>query len=72
MERENNLLHQELQSKGQDGSESDVSETIREQHRELVEVVQNKNKHISELLRDIEVQYCLLYYTVLNYINVNF
>lgn len=41
------------------GSESDVSETIKDQHRELVQTVHNKNKQISDLLRDIEVKYIL-------------
>lgn len=38
------------------GSESDISETIRDQQRELVETIHNKNKQISDLLRDIEVK----------------
>lgn len=39
------------------GSESDISETVRDQQRELVQTVHNKNKQISDLLRDIEVRF---------------
>lgn len=37
------------------GSESDNSESLRDQQRELVETIHNKNKQISDLLRDAEV-----------------
>ncbi|CAH0553139.1 unnamed protein product [Brassicogethes aeneus] len=54
LESENFQLQKQLQNKVQEGSESDISETVREQHKELIEVVQNKNKQISDLLQDIE------------------
>lgn len=41
-----------------DGSESsEISDTVKDQHRELVETVHNKNKQLSDLLHDIEVSF---------------
>ncbi|CAH1173755.1 unnamed protein product [Phaedon cochleariae] len=55
LEQENRRLEKELQSIPHDaGSESDISETIKDHQKELVDTLQNKNKQISELLRDIE------------------
>lgn len=49
-------MQNEIQSMPRDvASESDVSETIKDQQQELVQTVHNKNKQISDLLRDIEV-----------------
>lgn len=57
MEQENRSLQNEIQSMPHEiGSESDISETVRDQQRELVQTVHNKNKQISDLLRDIEVR----------------
>jgi gas vesicle protein len=55
LELEKNRLVNELQLANQDDNHSDVSETVKEQHKELVNSVHNKNKQISDLLRDIEV-----------------
>ncbi|KAH0821762.1 hypothetical protein GEV33_001029 [Tenebrio molitor] len=54
LELEKNRLVNELQLANQDDNHSDVSETVKEQHKELVNSVHNKNKQISDLLRDIE------------------
>ncbi|KAK9884909.1 hypothetical protein WA026_009147 [Henosepilachna vigintioctopunctata] len=55
LEREKNLLEHDLQASKHDGSvSSDVSDTVKDQHKELVENVHNKNKQISDLLQDIE------------------
>lgn len=39
-----------------DDSRSDISESLVEQHKELVNTVSHKNKQISDLLNDIEVR----------------
>lgn len=39
-----------------DDSRSDISESLAEQHKELVNAVHHKNKQISDLLNDIEVR----------------
>ncbi|KAJ3666880.1 hypothetical protein Zmor_002307 [Zophobas morio] len=54
LEQEKNRLISELQVASQDDTRSDVSETVKEQHKELVNTVHVKNKQISDLLRDIE------------------
>ncbi|KAJ8968110.1 hypothetical protein NQ314_002465 [Rhamnusium bicolor] len=56
LEHENRRLQNEIQSgpQGAGSSESDVSETIRDQQKELVETIHSKNKQISDLLQDIE------------------
>lgn len=57
LQQENRRLQNEIQSMPNEiGSESDISETVRDQQRELVETINNKNKQISELLKDIEVK----------------
>lgn len=57
LEEENRHLQDEIQSIPQDlASESDLSETVKDQQQELVQTVHNKNKQISDLLRDIEVK----------------
>ncbi|GJQ81526.1 hypothetical protein Trydic_g4888 [Trypoxylus dichotomus] len=48
-------LQNELQSLQQDDSRSDLSETVKEQNKELIDAIQNKNRHISKLLNEIEV-----------------
>ncbi|XP_018571875.1 centrosomal protein of 290 kDa [Anoplophora glabripennis] len=56
LERENKNLQNEVQAKSHEtASESDISENIKDQQKELMQTVQNKNKQISELLGDIEV-----------------
>ncbi|KAJ8934432.1 hypothetical protein NQ318_017133 [Aromia moschata] len=55
LEQENRRLQDEIESRPLGASsESEASETMRDQHRELVETIRNKNKQISDLLRDIE------------------
>lgn len=54
MEEERNNLQSELQRMNQEGSQSDVSENIKEQQKELIDTVHHKNKQLSDLLRDIE------------------
>ncbi|CAG9857013.1 unnamed protein product [Phyllotreta striolata] len=56
LEQENKRLRNELQSRPQDGidTESDTSETIKDKQKELAETLHNKNRQISSLLRDIE------------------
>ncbi|XP_015840436.1 centrosomal protein of 290 kDa isoform X2 [Tribolium castaneum] len=55
LEQERSRLINELQVINQEDNQSDVSETVKEQHKELVNALHNKNKQISDLLRDIEV-----------------
>lgn len=55
LEQEKEQLQYELQTNLQDGSQSDVSEAVREQHKELIDALHHKNKQMSSLLRDIEV-----------------
>ncbi|XP_044259542.1 centrosomal protein of 290 kDa-like isoform X2 [Tribolium madens] len=55
LEQERSRLINELQVINQEDNQSDVSETIKEQHKELVNTLHNKNKQISDLLRDIEI-----------------
>lgn len=58
LQQENRRLQNEIDSMPHEiGSESDISENLRDQQRELVQTVHNKNKQISELLRDIEVEF---------------
>lgn len=38
-------------------SDSDISEAIKDQQKELMETVRTKNKQISDLLHDIEVKF---------------
>ncbi|KAG5876194.1 hypothetical protein JTB14_001937 [Gonioctena quinquepunctata] len=55
LEQDNRRLQNELQSGSHEkGSESDISETTKDKQKELVESLHNKNKQISDLLRDIE------------------
>ncbi|KAL3280012.1 hypothetical protein HHI36_017520 [Cryptolaemus montrouzieri] len=55
LEHEKSQLEQDLQASKRYGSESsETSETVKDQHRELVETVHSKNKQLSDLLRDIE------------------
>ncbi|XP_056644391.1 centrosomal protein of 290 kDa [Diorhabda sublineata] len=55
IEKENKRLQHELQSVPQEAtSESDYSESIKDQQKELVETLHNKNRQISDLLREIE------------------
>lgn len=64
-------MQNEIQSMPHEiGSESDISETIRDQQRELVQTVHNKNKQISDLLRDIEVKYMILILSTAPFIKV--
>lgn len=55
VEQERDQLQIELQRALQDGSQSDISESIKDQHKELVETLHHKNKQIGSLLTDIEV-----------------
>lgn len=55
LEEERIHLQNELQSLQQEDARSDLSETVKEQHRELVDSVHNKNRQISKLLNEIEV-----------------
>lgn len=56
IEQERNNLLLELQTTHQDGSQSDISENIKEQHQELMETLHHKNKQLQNLLEDIEVK----------------
>ncbi|XP_045460169.1 centrosomal protein of 290 kDa [Harmonia axyridis] len=54
LELEKRQLEHDLASK-MDGSESsEMSDTVKDQHKELIETVHNKNKQLSDLLHDIE------------------
>ncbi|CAH2009812.1 unnamed protein product [Acanthoscelides obtectus] len=54
--QENKRLENELRTRPSSdiSSESDVSESVKDRQRELLETIQNKNKQISDLLNDIE------------------
>lgn len=71
LEQENLHLQNELRSilAHGDESQSDLSESIVDQHKELVQTVQQKNKQISQLLSDIEVRrfYSLLFILLSDY-----
>lgn len=58
MEQERDQLQLELQRAFQEGSQSDISESVREQQKELIETLHHKNKQISSLLKDLEVGDC--------------
>lgn len=64
LEQENLHLQAELQStlNQEDENRSDLSDTITEQHKELVQTIQQKNKQISQLLSDVEVIYNIAHY----------
>lgn len=55
LEKERIHLQNEVQSLQQDDTQSDLSETVKEQHRELIDNLHNKNRQISNLLNEIEV-----------------
>lgn len=55
LENERIHLQNEVQSLQQDDTQSDLSETVKEQHRELIDNLHNKNRQISNLLNEIEV-----------------
>lgn len=55
VEQEKNRLINELQLINQDDTKSDISDNVKEQHKELVNTLHTKNKQLSDLLRDIEV-----------------
>lgn len=55
LEDERKHLQSELQVSDRDDSQSDISETIKDQHKKLIEAIHEKNKQISQLLDDIEV-----------------
>lgn len=56
LEQERVYLQKELRNVHQrDDSASDISETVKDQQRNLMENVQQKNTQISQLLTDIEV-----------------
>ncbi|VEN56292.1 unnamed protein product [Callosobruchus maculatus] len=54
--QENRRLENELKTRPSSdvSSESDISESVKDRQRELLETIQNKNKQISDLLNDIE------------------
>lgn len=54
LKQEKNQLLNEIQLT-QDDNHSDVSESVKDQHNELMKTLHNKNKQISDLLHDIEV-----------------
>lgn len=55
LEDERKHLQSELQVVDRDDSQSDISETIKDQHKKLIEAIHEKNKQISQLLDDMEV-----------------
>lgn len=61
VEQERDHLQLELQRALQDGSQSDVSESLKEEHKQLVAMLHNKNKHISNLLKELEVGESILF-----------
>ncbi|XP_060525387.1 centrosomal protein of 290 kDa-like isoform X2 [Cylas formicarius] len=54
LEKENERLEKEVQARIHDESDSDISESYKQQQRELTSLVQSKNQQLSEILRDIE------------------
>lgn len=54
-EQERDQLQLELQKALQDGSQSDISESVKEQQKQLIKTLHYKNEQISSLLKDLEV-----------------
>lgn len=55
LENENKDLQNEIKVLDKDDAQSDISETIKDQHKDLIDSIHEKNKQISQLLDDIEV-----------------
>lgn len=55
LDDEKKHLQNEIKLLDKDDSQSDISETVKEQHKDLIDSIHEKNKQISHLLDDIEV-----------------
>lgn len=55
LESDNKDLQNELRVLDKDDTHSDISEAIKDQHKDLIDSIHEKNKQISQLLDEIEV-----------------
>lgn len=55
LEQEKLYMQKEIQTFHRDDSESELSENVKDQYKNLIDTIHEKNKQMSQLLDDIEV-----------------